>query len=250
MKTDILLAMVVALLALYSSFGNDGAWYRDAMSVEVVPPYVAAYDALQNKIIAPLLDADIEELNNETVGAALVNDLVRQISCGVRTMRENLTEALNDSQTISKKLNDEIASLTLSISRTESEISQTGNTIATLSTQVGQTETQVRSAEQAVNDKQGEVNQAAAQQAEAQRAVDRARECRGKRSFRLRRIVRVVRFLCLSISTANIDLFFRLCDPSVVCSIPEVSIARKTVELWPRDHWRMLETVCRIFNNT
>lgn len=191
MKYNIVVALIAVLVAIYSSWGNNSAWYKDAISVEVVPPYLAAYDALANKIIQPVIDVSINDLNNETHGQDVINELVKSLSCGVKTMQTNLTEAFNDSQSIANKLDNEIAALVLSIGSTEREISTLQNNIASLGAQVAQAEEQVRGAEQAVADKQNAVNAADGALAEAQRAVERARDCRGKRFVR-----RLVRRVC------------------------------------------------------
>ena len=179
---SVIAVVIIAILGIYDGVAADDlAWYKEAMANEVAPPYTAAYDALQKRIINPLTSADINLLNDETNGNAALNNLVRELNCGANDMRTKLNEALGKSEGIAKRLDGEVLNIVSSISAKEQEITQKQTSVASLNTQIEQIQQQVSTAEQGVKDKEGGVAAADNDLREAQRAVDKARECRGKR---------------------------------------------------------------------
>ncbi len=162
-------SLLMVLIAV--SQANDVSWYRNFLSEQVAPPYVAAYRILKDQIIDPLLAFNNEELaDNETnVTVADVVSLAQNLTCATKELYRSLSSALNASEQLNQELDRKLLQLVSSISQKENDVRQVNDQLRTIQAQLADTQGKVNDAENTVRNKETELNQADSQLAEEQR---------------------------------------------------------------------------------
>ena len=192
---NIFLLVTVASLAIYLGQGQDVSWYQNEVKTKVVPKVQECLKIMKEQVIKPLMEVDLDAVNNETTNGMYISTLARQLNCAIKNMNDSLSEAQTEHQMITEKLNNQVAGLISSISALEDQVRTSESRVQTLTNDVQNAEQQVTDANKALEHRQNDVNAAENDVREAERKVEKARHCFGKRRWRRfwRRVGRGIR---------------------------------------------------------
>jgi chromosome segregation ATPase len=173
----VVLFFTVAIKCLV--FGNSQQeWYKDEVQKNVVPSYIQAYNDLQNGVLNELLTINVASLDD-----TIVAQLVSRLYCSVRKIYNSLQQSVLASEKLQVDVNTRLISSVAQEGAYEQDIRDKEAEIVQTDITLTSALAQLVLAEQAVIEKQHVV--AAADQAvrNAEEDVEKARKCRGKRSW-------------------------------------------------------------------
>jgi hypothetical protein len=173
----VVLFFTVAIKCLV--FGNSQQeWYKDEVQKNVVPSYIQAYNDLQNGVLNELLTINVASLDD-----TIVAQLVSRLYCSVRKIYNSLQQSVLASEKLQVDVNTRLISSVAQEGAYEQDIRDKEAEIVQTDITLTSALAQLVLAEQAVIEKQHVV--AASDQAvrNAEEDVEKARKCRGKRSW-------------------------------------------------------------------
>lgn len=133
---NIFLLVTVASLAIYLGQGQDVSWYQNEVKTKVVLKVEQCYKIMKEQMVKPLVDADLEALNNETTNGTYISTLARQLNCAIKNMNDSLSEAQTEHRMITEKLNNQVTGLISSISALEDQVRTSESRVQTLTNDV------------------------------------------------------------------------------------------------------------------
>ena len=176
MKSLVLtLTVILSCTALGSS---QQQWYKDEITVRVLPPYIRAYNSLQNEVLAELLKVDVAALDDDAVGR-----VVNRLYCSVQKVYQSLQQSVAASETLQANVGARLSTTVAQVGAQEQRIRDKDVEIAHTNQILASTQNQLVAAQQAVREKERAVADANQAVRDAEEDVERARKCRGKRGW-------------------------------------------------------------------
>ncbi|CAF1358528.1 unnamed protein product [Didymodactylos carnosus] len=163
-----------------SAASGSKNWYLNVMSSEVIPSYKNGYVVLQQKILNPLIHANIKELKRSNKARVA---LAKNIHCEAINVKDGLDTALTISQQINQILKNKFSQTVLDTDEKEKEIVQLEAKIRNTNDGISETAHQLSQAETNVRQKEHDVNVAVNNIRQANDDVDNAKHCINKRDF-------------------------------------------------------------------
>ncbi|CAF1396585.1 unnamed protein product [Rotaria sordida] len=173
----VIIFLTVAIKCLV--FGDSQEkWYKDQIETYILPYYNQAYNLLQTGVLNELLAVNVASLDDTAV-----SQFVNRLYCAVQRTYALLQQSVLSSENLQVEVNNR---LTLNVAQAgayeenirgkETEVLQTNQALSNALSQL-------TLAEHAVIEKQNAVANADQAVRDAEEAVEKARKCRGKRSW-------------------------------------------------------------------
>ncbi|CAF4117340.1 unnamed protein product [Rotaria sordida] len=173
----VIIFLTVAIKCLV--FGDSQEkWYKDQIETYILPYYNQAYNILQTGVLNELLAVNVASLDDTAV-----SQLVNRLYCAVQRAYALLQQSVLSSENLQVEVNNRLTSNVAQAGAYEENISGKETEVLQTNQALSNALSQLTLAEHAVIEKQNAVANADQAVRDAEEAVEKARKCRGKRSW-------------------------------------------------------------------